>query len=159
MKQYNRTIAPRNRRGCPRHGGSRMGRPLPTRTLISVEDLAGIPISSGNSVSCARRLEPRLGGFNPQGFRSLDYAIVSARTNDIRLVLGTLDDWDYFHGANGPTLNGEVSRNRRLKPSESSIGVSAVHYHRAPACRPRHRPSIPRRPDDHDIGNDSGGTT
>jgi hypothetical protein len=51
-------------------------------------------VSLGNELS----IEPELGAFNPEAFRTIDYAIAEARRQGLKLVIPLTDEWGYYHG-------------------------------------------------------------
>ncbi len=55
----------------------------------------------GISVGCQQCVEPALGVFNTQAFERIDYAIQSANTHHLRLLLPLVDNWSYYHGGRG----------------------------------------------------------
>ena len=52
----------------------------------------------GGSVGCSLCVEPTLGTFNPVALQHIDYAIASARSHHIRLIIPLVDNWHYYHG-------------------------------------------------------------
>lgn len=51
-----------------------------------------------SSVGHPLSIEPRLGEFQEEAFRSLDYAIELAGQLGIKLIFPLIDNWDYYHG-------------------------------------------------------------
>jgi len=52
----------------------------------------------GISVGCSICVEPTLGSFNQVALQHIDYAIQSAHTHGIRLIIPLVDNWHYYHG-------------------------------------------------------------
>ena len=52
----------------------------------------------GISTGCSLCVEPSLGTFNQAALQHMDYAIKSAGSHDIRLIIPLTDNWHYYHG-------------------------------------------------------------
>lgn len=52
----------------------------------------------GNSVGHALAISPRLGIFNEDALKRVDFAIYAASTYGIRLIIPLVDQYDYYHG-------------------------------------------------------------
>ena len=52
----------------------------------------------GISVGCVLCVEPTLGTFNQGAFQHIDYAIQSAHTDGMRLIIPLVDNWHFYHG-------------------------------------------------------------
>ncbi|HEY6540852.1 MAG TPA: cellulase family glycosylhydrolase [Ktedonobacteraceae bacterium] len=52
----------------------------------------------GISVGCSICVEPTLGAFNQMALQTIDYAIQSAHTHGIRLIIPLVDNWHFYHG-------------------------------------------------------------
>ncbi len=52
----------------------------------------------GISVGCSLCVEPTLGTFNQQALQQIDYAIQSAHTYGIKLIIPLVDNWHFYHG-------------------------------------------------------------
>ena len=55
----------------------------------------------GISIGCAQCVEPALDVFNTRAFEHIDYAIQSANTHRLRLLVPLIDNWSYYHGGRG----------------------------------------------------------
>ena len=52
----------------------------------------------GISVGCPRCIEPSPGNFNETALRYVDYAIMSAKKHNLRLIIPLVDNFHYYHG-------------------------------------------------------------
>lgn len=69
--------------------------------LTTVEEMGGNIVRAqtlGISVGCSLCIEPSLGVFNQNAFKSIDYALLAARIHDIRYVIPLVDNYHYYLG-------------------------------------------------------------